>query len=128
MGESSIGYITFISPELYLKFINKGDMIDFYEGNKKIGLAEITEIYNDMKEYNIPLNFDTGKYTFKELSADGQNGFNFSLDEYGVLTYSKYETEVRLYDITEETVKECFLPFMTITDNWNVSVWNGIKK
>ena len=44
-GESVIGYITFITPELYLDSIKKDNIIDFYEGSKKTGYATVLEIY-----------------------------------------------------------------------------------
>lgn len=45
IGESSMGYIAFITPELYLNSINEGDIINFYEGTKKSGHAKIIEVY-----------------------------------------------------------------------------------
>lgn len=43
-GESSVGYIAFITPELYIS-ISEGEIIGFYEGSKKIGFAKIIEVY-----------------------------------------------------------------------------------
>lgn len=42
------GSITFISPELYPKSLEKGMRIEFYEGRKLAGYADIIEIYNDV--------------------------------------------------------------------------------
>ena len=45
IAESSIGYIAFITPELYINNISEGDIVDFYEGSKKVGYAKIIEVY-----------------------------------------------------------------------------------
>lgn len=58
-------------------------------------------------EYKIPLKFKSGKYNITELLADSENVLILSLGEFGVLSYSvpEYETEVRLYDITEQIIE-----------------------
>ncbi|MBO4808534.1 MAG: hypothetical protein J5537_05780 [Lachnospiraceae bacterium] len=40
------GTITFIAPEDYPNSLKIGDKIDMFEGSKKIGFAEILEIFN----------------------------------------------------------------------------------
>ena len=45
IAESSIGFIAFITPELYIDNINEGDIVDFYDGTQKLGYAKIIEVY-----------------------------------------------------------------------------------
>lgn len=49
-GETTEGYITFISPEHYPKILKKGKILQFYDGSELIGTAEIIEIYNKTLE------------------------------------------------------------------------------
>lgn len=42
------GTITFISPEFYPNSLYEGMKIEFYEGSRVIGYAEILEIHNDI--------------------------------------------------------------------------------
>ncbi|MBQ9518749.1 MAG: hypothetical protein IJR59_02515 [Firmicutes bacterium] len=49
-GETTEGYITFISPEYYPKSLKTGKIIPFYDGPKFIGTAEVIEIYNKTLE------------------------------------------------------------------------------
>ena len=47
-GESTEGYIKFISPEYYPHTMNVGDIIIFQEGPKIVGYIEVLEILNDL--------------------------------------------------------------------------------
>ncbi len=47
-GESTEGYIKFISPEYYPHTMNVGDIIFFQEGSKIVGYIEVLEILNDL--------------------------------------------------------------------------------
>ncbi|MBR1736845.1 MAG: hypothetical protein IJ736_07495 [Firmicutes bacterium] len=61
-----------------------------------------------LQKYNIPLNYKSGKYGLGELSSVSKDSLVLFLKETGVLTYStpNYKTEVRLYCITENMLKE----------------------
>ena len=45
-GETALGTITFITPEVYPHCLWVGQEIDIQEGSRVIGLARITKIYN----------------------------------------------------------------------------------
>lgn len=47
-GESTEGYIKFISPELYPHTIKAGDIIIFQDGSKTVGYIEVLEVLNDL--------------------------------------------------------------------------------
>ncbi len=47
-GESTEGYIKFISPEFYPHTIKVGDIIIFQEGSKTVGHIEVIEVLNDL--------------------------------------------------------------------------------
>ena len=47
-GESTEGYITFISPEHYKHTIKVGDQISFQDGSRIVGYLEVLEIFNDL--------------------------------------------------------------------------------
>lgn len=47
-GESTEGYIKFISPEYYPHTMKVGDKIVFQEGANVVGYIEILEILNDL--------------------------------------------------------------------------------
>ena len=47
-GQSTEGYVTFISPEYYPHTISVGDRISFQEGSKTVGFIEVLEIYNEL--------------------------------------------------------------------------------
>ena len=46
-GQSTEGYITFISPEYYPHTLSIGDKISFQDGSRTVGFIEVLEIYND---------------------------------------------------------------------------------
>ena len=50
IGETAEAYITFISPEYYSQSLCVGQKIDFYDGSKKVGEAQVLEIYNKILE------------------------------------------------------------------------------
>lgn len=47
-GETTEGFITFISPEYYPHTLELGMEIQFQEGRRGTGYAVVTEIYNDI--------------------------------------------------------------------------------
>ena len=47
-GECVEGTITFITPEYYKNSLKTGMRIEFFEGSKLTGYAEILEIYNEI--------------------------------------------------------------------------------
>lgn len=49
-GESCVGTITFLTPEAYPHCLRVGQVIDIQEGERIIGTAAITEIYNKTLE------------------------------------------------------------------------------
>lgn len=51
-GEKTIGYIRFLTPEVYPKCIWINKKIPFYEGDKITGYAIITKIYNNILRSN----------------------------------------------------------------------------
>ena len=47
-GQSTEGYVTFISPEYYPHTLSVGDKISFQDGSKTVGYIEVLEIYSDL--------------------------------------------------------------------------------
>ena len=47
-GQSTEGYVTFISPDHYPHTISAGDKIPFQDGSKTVGFIEVLEIYNNL--------------------------------------------------------------------------------
>ncbi len=47
-GETAEGFITFITPEYYPHSLEVGMRIQFQEGSRMTGYADILEIYNDL--------------------------------------------------------------------------------
>lgn len=59
-------------------------------------------------KYKIPLHFKKGKFNLKDLSQNDDNSIVLSLGQYDILSYlvPEYETEVRIYSVNEQDVKE----------------------
>ena len=47
-GEFAMGYIQFISPEVYPRTLYPGRIVEFFEGRRKTGEIEIFEVYNNI--------------------------------------------------------------------------------
>ena len=46
-GQSTEGYVTFISPEYYPHTFSVGDRIPFQDGSRTVGYIEVLEIFNE---------------------------------------------------------------------------------
>lgn len=51
-GETVVGSITFITPELYLACLWVGKKLSIQEGDKIVGFATITKIFNSKLDIN----------------------------------------------------------------------------
>jgi GTPases - translation elongation factors len=50
-GESSLGSITFISPEVYPSCLWEGKKITIQEGSREVGYAIVTKVLNPLLKY-----------------------------------------------------------------------------
>jgi elongation factor Tu len=51
-GETATGMITFITPEAYPRTLWIGKKLDILEGDRVVGVAKITKIYNSNLDIN----------------------------------------------------------------------------